>query len=63
MAGEGDCQLRYDAYHYPWYNLGRVYVAKELYNKARQCFEQSRQIEPRYEAAVDGLRKLRMLLQ
>ena len=37
---------RYEAYHYPWYNLGRVYVAKEMYNKARQCFEQSRQIEP-----------------
>ena len=54
---------RYDAYHYPWYNLGRVYVAQELYNKARQCFEQSRQIEPRYQPAVDGLRKLRMLLQ
>ena len=42
---------RYEAYHYPWYNLGRVYVAKEMYNKARQCFEKSRQIEPRYEAA------------
>ena len=54
---------RYDAYHYPWYNLGRVYVAQELYNRARECFEKSRQIEPRYEAAVEGLWKLKLLLQ
>jgi tetratricopeptide (TPR) repeat protein len=54
---------RYDAYHYPWYNLGRVYVAKEMYNKAKECFERAREIEPRYEAATEGLRKLRMLLQ
>jgi Tfp pilus assembly protein PilF len=54
---------RYDAYHYPWYNLGRVYAAKEMYNRARQCFQRSREIEPRYEAAVEGLRKLKMLLQ
>jgi tetratricopeptide (TPR) repeat protein len=54
---------RYEAYHYPWYNLGRVYVAKEMYNKARECFECARQIEPRYEAAAEGLRKLKLLLQ
>jgi Tfp pilus assembly protein PilF len=54
---------RYDAYHYAWYNLGRVYVAKEMYNKALECFEQARRIEPAYEPAADGLRKLRMLLQ
>jgi len=54
---------RYDAYHYPWYNLGRVYVAQELYNKARQCFEKARAIEPRYEAAAEGLQKLKLLLQ
>ncbi|MBX5496060.1 MAG: tetratricopeptide repeat protein, partial [Bryobacteraceae bacterium] len=31
---------RYEAYHYPWYNLGRVYIGKEMYTKARACFEQ-----------------------
>jgi tetratricopeptide (TPR) repeat protein len=54
---------RYDAYHYPWYNLGRVYAAKELYTKARQCFLKSLAIEPRYSLAVEALEKLRMLLQ
>jgi Tfp pilus assembly protein PilF len=55
--------LRYDAYHYPWYNLGRVYVARELYSKARECFRKSLEIEPRYQLAEEALRKLRLLLQ
>lgn len=54
---------RYDAYHYPWYNLGRVYTAKELYTKARQCFLKSLAIEPRYSLAAEALEKLRILLQ
>jgi Tfp pilus assembly protein PilF len=55
--------LRYEAYHYPWYNLGRVYVAKELYTKARDCFQKSLEIEPRYNLAAEALQKLRLLLQ
>jgi Tfp pilus assembly protein PilF len=55
--------VRYDAYHYPWYNLGRVYAAKEMYNKARECFQQSLEFEPGYELSVEALQKLRMLLQ
>jgi len=55
--------LRYEAYHYPWYNLGRVYVAKELYTKARECFQKSLEIEPRYNLAAEALQKLRLLLQ
>jgi tetratricopeptide (TPR) repeat protein len=54
---------RYDAYHYPWYNLGRVYVAREMYNKARECFQKSLDAEPGYDLAVDALRTLRMLVQ
>jgi Tfp pilus assembly protein PilF len=54
---------RYEAYHYPWYNLGRVYVAKELYTKARECFQKSLEIEPRYSLAGEALQKLRVLLQ
>lgn len=54
---------RYDAYHYPWYNLGRVYVAKEMFNKARECFQKALEIQPDYTVAADALQKLRMLLQ
>ncbi|HTM47353.1 MAG TPA: tetratricopeptide repeat protein [Bryobacteraceae bacterium] len=54
---------RYEAYHYPWYNLGRVYVAQEIYNKARQCFQKSLEIEPGYTLAEEALKKLKLLLQ
>jgi Tfp pilus assembly protein PilF len=54
---------RYEAYHFPWYNLGRAYLAKELYTKARECFKKSLEIEPAYTAAAEALQKLRMLLQ
>jgi Tfp pilus assembly protein PilF len=54
---------RYEAYHYPWYNLGRVYVAQEVYSKARECFRKALEIEPGYKLAEEALHKLRMLLQ
>jgi len=54
---------RYEAYHYPWYNLGRVYVAQEVYSKARECFRKALEIEPSYTLAEEALHKLRMLLQ
>lgn len=54
---------RYEAYHYPWYNLGRVYVMKELYNKARRCFERALEIEPGYTLASEALQKLKLLVQ
>ena len=54
---------RYEAFHYPWYNLGRVYVAQEMYSKARQCFQKSLEIAPGYTLAEEALQKLKMLLQ
>lgn len=54
---------RYEAYHYPWYNLGRAYLSLELYTKARECFERSLQIEPTYPLAKEGLRRVRYLVQ
>jgi Tfp pilus assembly protein PilF len=54
---------RYESYQYPWYNLGRVYLAKEMYRKARECFERAVQIEPKYALARQALEKLRTLVQ
>lgn len=54
---------RYDAYHYPWYNLGRVYATKEMFTKARECFERAIEIEPRYNAAVQALKRIRTAVQ
>src|SRR6195256_4396013 len=30
---------RYDPRHYPYYNLGRAYLAKEMYSRARESFQ------------------------
>jgi Tfp pilus assembly protein PilF len=50
---------RYESYHYPYYNLGRVYLAKEMLNKARECFSKALHISPDYALAQEALEKLR----
>ena len=54
---------RYQSYHFPWYNLGRVYLSREIYRKSRECFLKALEIEPGYEPALDALRKLKLLVQ
>ena len=54
---------RYESYHYPWYNLGRVYAARDLFNKARQCFEKALAIEPTYRLASEALANIKRLIQ
>ena len=50
---------RYDAYHYPHYNLGRIYIAKEMYTRARACLERSLEIAPDYALARQALDQLK----
>ncbi|MGH9862100.1 MAG: tetratricopeptide repeat protein [Candidatus Acidiferrales bacterium] len=50
---------RYESYHYPHYNLGRVYLAKDMLNRARECFEKALSIAPSYELAQQALEQLR----
>ena len=54
---------RYESYHFPHYNLGRAYMAKEMYGKARYHFEQALEICENYGPAKDGLKSLRRKLQ
>ena len=54
---------RYEAYHYPWCNLGRAYMAKEMYRKARECFRKSLEIAPDYALATEALGKIQRLMQ
>jgi len=54
---------RYESYHYPWYNLARVYAHQQLFNKARECLEKALEIEPRYKLASDALARLKTLVQ
>lgn len=50
---------RYESYHYPYYNLGRVYLAKDMLNRARECFQKALTLAPNYELARDALEKVR----
>ena len=54
---------RYESYQFPWYNLGRVYTAKEMYRKASECFQNALDIEPEYEAAQKAFDRLRRSIQ
>jgi len=54
---------RYASYHFAWYNLGRVWASKEMFNKARGCFEMALEIKPDYESASDALARVRRLVQ
>jgi Tfp pilus assembly protein PilF len=53
---------RYDPRHYPHYNLGRVYLAKEMYGRAKEQFQKALQIEPDYALAREALDNLRRMV-
>jgi Tfp pilus assembly protein PilF len=53
---------RYEPRHFPYFNLGRVYLAKGLINRARELFQESLKIEPRYAAARQALEGLRRMV-
>jgi Tfp pilus assembly protein PilF len=53
---------RYDPRHFPYFNLGRVYLAKGLLNRARDLFRKSLEIEPRYTLARQALENLRRMV-
>ena len=54
---------RYESYHYPHFNLGRVYAAKEMYAKARRHFEEAIKLCPDYALAKEALEKVRRKVQ
>ena len=54
---------RYESYHYPHYNLGRIYMAKQMYVKAREHFEQALKLCPDYAVAREALEKVRRRVQ
>ena len=54
---------RYDSYHYPYFNLGRAYMATEAYKKAHHCFQKALTLCPDYMIAQDGLDELKRLIQ
>jgi Tfp pilus assembly protein PilF len=53
---------RYESPHYPHFNLGRVYVAKEMYTEALRCFTRALEVRPDYEAARHVIETIRRKL-
>ncbi len=53
---------RYDPCHFPYFNLGRAYLAKGMINRARESFQQALDIEPRYTLARQSLASLRRMV-
>jgi Tfp pilus assembly protein PilF len=53
---------RYDPRHFPYFNLGRAYLAKGSINRAREMFRQSLEIEPRYTLARQALENVRRMV-
>lgn len=54
---------RYEAYHYPHCNLGRVYLAKGMLKKALEEFEKALAIEPNYTFARQAVEAIHQQLQ
>ena len=53
---------RYEPRHFPYFNLGRVYLAKGWLNRARELFEKALELEPQYVLARQSLEKLRRMV-
>jgi len=54
---------RYEAYHYPHCNLGRVYLAKGMLKRALEEFERALAIEPNYPFARQAIEAIQQQLQ
>ncbi len=53
---------RYEPRHFPYFNLGRVYLAKGMITRARELFQKSLAIEPRYTLARQALESVRRMV-
>jgi tetratricopeptide (TPR) repeat protein len=50
---------RYCCYQFPHFNMGRIYLKKKMYEKAREQFKKSLAIDPDYAPALEGLELLK----
>ena len=53
---------RYDPRHFPYFNLGRAYVAKGNLSRAHQYFRDALRIEPGYGLARQAVERLRRMM-
>ncbi len=50
---------RYCCYQFPHYNMGRIYLRKKMFEKARKAFQKSLAIDPNYAPASEALERLK----
>ena len=53
---------RYEPRHFPYFNLGRAYLAKRDFLRARNHFRESLRIEPKYPLARKAIENLRRMM-
>lgn len=53
---------RYEPRHFPYYNLGRAYLAKGMLTRAREQFEKALEIDPQYLLARHAVETIRRML-
>src|SRR5262249_30720525 len=53
---------RYEARHYPHFNLGRIYVAKQMLSRALEEFQRALEVAPGYAAAEEAVKAIRRRL-
>jgi Tfp pilus assembly protein PilF len=53
---------RYEPRHFPHFNLGRAYIAKANFTRAREHFNEALRIEPNYTLARQAIENLRRLV-
>ena len=53
---------RYENYCFPHYNLGRVYERKHQWQKAKECYREALQHNPKYSLAKTSLRRLQAMM-
>jgi Tfp pilus assembly protein PilF len=53
---------RYEPRHFPYFNLGRVYLAKGMITRARELFQKSLEIEPQYTLARQAIERVRRMV-
>ena len=49
---------RYEAPHFPWMNLGRIYEKMGSWSEAINCYRRAVELEPNYRIAREALRSL-----
>ena len=52
---------RYCCYQFPYFNLGRIFFKRKMYEKAREEFKKALEIDPDYIPAAEALELLKIL--